>query len=544
MSFIETIFDRLAAFPDKELVVEMHGARAVGTRGDALASMIASARGQMRARGVARGDRVILLAPNSARWVAADVAILAEGAISVPLYVRQAPKELASMMRDADPRLVLVVDEGMAAALRAEWPEAPILLFDSLFDAASSSPVREAPLAREVNEVVTLVYTSGTSGDAKGAMLTRANADFMLPLTRDAIKDMMGERVGDDRVFHYLPFCFAGSRIVLWTCLVRGNPITMSTDLAQLQVELKAADPHYFLNVPALLERIRAGVEKKIAERGGFGQALYTRGVGAHRRIASGEATLGDRAVLSLAQRVVFAKIRAQIGAKLECLICGSAPLGEEVQRWFEMIGLPVYQVYGLTETTAIVTMDKPRAAKAGWVGHVVPGCEVKLGEGDELLVRGPNIFAGYWRRPDETRAVLDGEWLKTGDQGELDASGNLRVVGRVKNILVPTSGHNVAPEPIEQRILERVPGATHAVVVGHGKPFLTAIVAGTSEREAVQRALDEINETMPHYRRLRGFHLTPEPFTPESGLLTANQKLKRRAIEAHYRSELEALYT
>jgi long-chain acyl-CoA synthetase len=207
------------------------------------------------------------------------------------------------------------------------------------------------------------------------------------------------------------------------------------------------------------------------------------------------------------------------------------------------MLGIPVYQVYGLTETTAIVTMDEPRQAVAGRVGQAIPGCETKLGEGDELLVRGPNVFPGYWKRDDATREAFEDGWFKTGDRADVDPAGNFRILGRAKNLLVPTSGHNVAPEPIEQQILERTPGVDHAVVMGHGRPFLTAVVSGKADRATVQRSIDAINEGLPHYRRIRAFHLTDEAFTPENGLLTANQKLKRPALEAHFETAVDRLY-
>ncbi len=177
-------------------------------------------------------------------------------------------------------------------------------------------------------------------------------------------------------------------------------------------------------------------------------------------------------------------------------------------------------------------------------VGYVIPGCEAKLGEGDELLVRGPNIFPGYWKREEATaNAFLDG-WFRTGDQVELDEGGNLRVIGRVGNVLVPESGHNVAPEPIEQALLDHMPKAEHAVVVGHGRPYLTAIVTGKVAREDVAQAVEQVNASLPHYRRIRAFHLALEPLTIESGLLTANQKLRRRAIETHFKDALKELYT
>jgi long-chain acyl-CoA synthetase len=179
-----------------------------------------------------------------------------------------------------------------------------------------------------------------------------------------------------------------------------------------------------------------------------------------------------------------------------------------------------------------------------GRVGHPIPGCDVKLDEGGELLVRGPNVFPGYFRREAASAEAFTGDgWFRTGDQASIDERGNLQIVGRVKNVLVPSSGHNVAPEPLEQLLMERVPGVSQAVVIGHGRPHLVALLAGPCERSAALGAVERVNAELPHYRRIRKVHVHPEPLTVESGLLTANQKLRRQAIEAHFAREIDALY-
>jgi long-chain acyl-CoA synthetase len=545
--FAQGFLDGLARLGARPAVIEMHGDRERATSGAELGDLVAAARAGLRARGLRPGDRAALLAPNSARWIALDVAMLAEGLIVVPLYARQEPSELVAMMRDAGVSLVVCADEALAGGVRAHWPDAPVALSDEVLRAADA-PVRERAVPRAPGDCVTLVYTSGTSGEPKGVMITRAGVDFMLPTTSRALRELMGPRAGDDRVFHYLPFCFMGSRIVLWTVLHRygageGGGLWISTKLEDLAAELRGARPHYFLNVPALLERIKKGVEAKLAERPAPVRALYRAGRRAFTAVREGRAGLRDRAVLALVSRVVFATIRAQIGPDLVCLICGSAPLHPDTQAWFEMLGLPVYQVYGLTETTAIVTMDEPGRVEAGKVGRAIAGVELRLGEGDELLVRGPNVFAGYWRKPEATaRAIVDG-WLHTGDQCAIDPSGNLAVIGRVGNLLVAESGHNIPPEPIEAKILAELPGAQQCVVIGHARPFLVAIVTGELEEAEVRAAIDRVNASLPHYKRVRKFHVSRAPFTIESGLLTANQKLRRKAIEQHYRDAVEAMY-
>jgi long-chain acyl-CoA synthetase len=178
-----------------------------------------------------------------------------------------------------------------------------------------------------------------------------------------------------------------------------------------------------------------------------------------------------------------------------------------------------------------------------GRVGYAVPGCELKLSDEGELLCRGPNIFSGYWNRPEATSAVLVDGWLRTGDQAELDARGSLKVIGRVKDVIVPASGHNVAPAPIEDMLQQSAAGVQQAVVVGHGRPYLTALVTGDVDPALLDRALERVNAGLPHYQRVRKLYRAPELFTPENGLLTANQKLRRAMIEAHYRDAIEEMY-
>jgi long-chain acyl-CoA synthetase len=482
----------------------------------------------------------VLLAPNSIRWVAADLALLGEGRVVVPMYARQDPAELVAMMHDCSPSVVVVATEELAEGVRRHWPDAPLLRFDELF---AGEAVDDGPHAWSPEDDVTIIYTSGTSGRPKGVVYQVRNVDFMLPVTGSAIGSMMalgGPRDGRDQVFHYLPFCFAGSRIVLWTCLSQGHDLRMSTDLDNLAQEMGTAAPHYFLNVPMLLERIRNGVEKNVREQVLPVQWVYDRAVAAAARQRRGRR---DRLALRLADRLIFERVRQRLGPNLRCLICGSAPLSEGTQRWFEMLGIAVYQVYGLTETTAIVTMDRPPVVRPGRVGRVLDGVEVRLGEGDELLVRGPNVFDRYWERPDATETAFVDGWFRTGDQAQIDADGTVRVVGRVKNLVVLSSGHNVPPEPIEGELLRRMEGAEAVVLVGHGRSYLSALVSGEVTQAAAQAAVDALNEELPHYRQVRRVTVVAEPFSIDNGLLTANRKLRRGAIALTHADTIEAMY-
>lgn len=542
MSFIDRFYEVLATAPHKALVTEVERSTLLPTFGAELKRLVSVARGTLRHHGVGPGDRVVLVANNSTRWVATDLAILGEGAIAVPLYARQAVVELAAMVKDADPRVVVAETEALQAELRTHLGDTNVILLEQLF--GGHAPVDAPPHPRAPSDTVTIIYTSGTSGEPKGVMLSVANVDFMLPVIATAISSMLAAREGsDDRVFHYLPLCFAGSRMVLWMCLFRGAGIMLSTNLQNLPEEMKAARPNYYLNVPFLLERVRLGVEKKLLDKPAPIRALWEKGKRAYLKTRKGDASLIDKALLSIAQRLVFRAIKAQIGADLDCLICGSAALPEDTQRWFEMIGIPIYQVYGLTETTAICTLDRPAQAQAGKVGWAIPGIELRLGDEDELQIRGPHIFSGYWRRDAATAETRTADgWFRSGDQAELGKDGSLKLIGRVKNLLVPTSGHNIAPEPLEEKLL-RLPGVEQAVIFGHARAYLVAVVTGDMDAASLMAPLETINADLPHYRRIRKLHVSKERLTPENGCLTANQKLKRKAIEKHFASALERLY-
>ncbi len=546
MNFLANILQRLASDPARVVIQEVRDGKLVPVTGADLLALVNVARAFLRNAGLQRGDRCALLANNSIRWTALDLAIMAEGAIVVPLYARQATKELASMMRDCTPALLSCDDAALRDAVHKEWPDAPrAVLFGEIFAAKASEPATAVALAD--GDPVTIIYTSGTSGEPKGVVLNVGNLNHMIPCTGAQLDLLMDPRNQPDRIFHYLPFCFAGSWILMLTALSRNSVLTLSTDLTKLVDEMKLASPDYFLNVPALLERVRRGIEEQLTQRGGFAQRVFTKGQAVWLRGREGRLSGLDGLWLMLAENLVFPAIRKKLGPNLRALICGSAPLAVETQLFFMMLGIPVLQVYGLTETTAICTLDHPHHVAPGRVGPAIPQVEMKLGDNSEILVRGPNVFPGYWNRLQETEKVLregpDGTWFHTGDQGEIDASGNWRIIGRVKNLIIPASGHNIPPEPIEDALLQKLPNAQQVVLVGNGRSFLAALITGPVSREQTQSVIDAANDGLPHYKQVRRFHVIAEPFTIESGLLTANGKLKREVIAARYAVEIEGMY-
>jgi long-chain acyl-CoA synthetase len=546
MTFLEQIFGRLQRAATAPAVREIHDGKFVSVTGGELLAMTQQARQFLAARGMQKGERCVLLAPNSLRWIALDLALMAEGMVVVPLYARQAPLDLVGMMKDSTPSRIFCHDAALAAEIKKLWPQAPhISLLESVFlgESVASTP----PCHADDAGPVTIIYTSGTSGESKGVVLNSGNITFMLGCTNGRLDLLMGTRTEPEQVFQYTPFCFAASWIVLLTVLARNTVLTLSTDLTKLSDELKLASPEYFLNVPTLLERVRARIQESVKERGGLATTIFPRAQQAFIRRHNKQRAFADFVWLGLANSLMFPAIRKSIGPNLKALICGSAPLSVETQLFFMMIGIPVLQAYGLTETTAICTADDPRAVEPGRVGPAMPGVEMTRADNGEILVRGPNVFAGYWQRPAETAQALEGGWFHTGDQGEVNENGNWRITGRIKNLIILNSGHNVAPEPLEETLAKLLPEAEQVVLIGNQRSFLAALISATGADGLtdgrIQSAIENVNAGQPHYKQIRAFHIVPEPFTIESGLLTTMGKLKREAITARFANEIDALY-
>jgi long-chain acyl-CoA synthetase len=553
-NFLEKIFDQLERSAGRVVLREIRGEHFVSFTGRELLDQIQLVRAYLRSCALQSGHRCALLGPNSVRWIAINLALMAEGLIVVPLYSRQAPAELAAMLKDCQPGLLFVSDVAMGESVARAWPgnaeKAPrrVLFEEVLRVPPFPLELADAPNSRGNTDVATILYTSGTSGEAKGVCLSIGNLSHMLACTTERLDLLMGQLLitsrEPDRVFHYLPFNFAASWVLVLTCLYRETVLTLSTDLNRLASEIQLAAPHYFLNVPTLLERVRRGVEEALAKRGGLIRALFARARDGWHHQHAGRGRAFDGMWLALGRNLIFRQVRARFGPHLRALICGSAPLAPETQQFFLMLGITVLQGYGLTETTGICTLDDPRLpVEPGYVGSAISGVELKIAENEEIVVRGPNIFTGYWNLPEETSRILQDGWLHTGDQGEVNVHGNWRIIGRLKNLIILNSGHNVAPEPIEDKIAQLLPGAQHVVLVGNGRGYLCALVSGALEPAAIQSVLDNVNLGLPHYRQIRNFRILPAAFTAENGLLTANGKLRRDAINARYVSEINAMY-
>lgn len=543
-NFLQKIFGNLQRSADRVVLREVQGDQFVSKSGAELLHLIETARQWLRSTGIQPGERCGLIAANSIHWIAIDLALMAEDIVVVPLYYRQTPPELVAMLQDCQPRLVLTGDRQLADALASAWPDSPqpvplSEIFSAIEQKSALSPIH---LADE--ELLTIIYTSGTSGEPKGVCLNIGNLNHMIGCTTERLNQLMGNVSEPDRIFLYAPMNFAASWMLMLSAFSREAVLTLSTDLTKLADEIRLSAPHYFLNVPTLLERVKRGVEDNIARQAAPIRALYARARDAWQRQHAGRGNSLDNLWLALGRKLIFAKVKSRFGPNLRALICGSAPLAPETQQFFLMLGIPVLQAYGLTETTALCTLDDPRVpVEPGYVGPAVPGIEMQLADNDEIIVRGPNIFSGYWNRPDETAKVLRHGWFHTGDQGEVNARGNWRIIGRIKNLVVLNTGHKFAPEPIEDKLAQLLPQAQQIVLVGNARSYVCMLVTGKVDSSAVQAAMDAINPDLPHYRQIRNFKILADTFTPESGLLTAMGKIKRDAVAKRYDAEINSMY-
>jgi long-chain acyl-CoA synthetase len=544
-NFLQHIVENLQRSADRVVLREVHGDQFLSVTGVELLALVERARDWLRAACMEAGDRCGTVGANSIYWIAMDLALMAEGIVVVPLYHRQTAGELAAMLKDCQPRLVLTGDAQLSDALAKAWPELPqsAVLDQAFTDAtgkAAFSPIHHRP----DDELLTIIYTSGTSGEPKGVCLTVGNLNHMIGCTTERLDQLMGKVFEPDRIFLYAPMNFAASWMLMLSAFSREAVLTLSTDLSKLPDEIRIVAPHYFLNVPTLLERVKRSVENNITSQAAPIRALYARARNSWRRQHVGRGKSFDALWLALGRKLIFAKVKSRFGPNLRALICGSAPLAPETQKFFLMLGIPVLQAYGLTETTALCTLDDPRLpVEPGYVGPAISGIEMQLADNDEIIVRGPNIFSGYWNRPEETAKVLRHGWFHTGDQGEVNVRGNWRIIGRIKNLIVLNTGHKFAPEPIEENLAQLLPAAQQIVLVGNARSYVCMLVTGKVEPSEVQSAIDAVNHELPHYRQIRNFKILPDTFTPESGLLTAMSKIKRDAIAKRYDAEINSMY-
>ena len=538
--------------------------------------------------GIRTGDRVGIFAPNCAEWHVADFAITGLGAASVPIYFNESADRLTYILNDSGARIVITKGESQArkiAEARERMPglehvisvappsdlHGEILRYETLIATAGDADIAE--YRRRSAEVsgsllATIIYTSGTTGEPKGVMLNHSNLSSN---SIDSLKEYVFEP--GDVALEFLPLAHVYERTVGYGYLSRGVSIAYLEQIETVAEALLEVHPTMTAAVPRFFEKLYANILEKGHRETGLKRKIFDWALGVAQesvpwRAYGKKPSGGLQLRWGIADRLVFSKIRAGLGGKIRTFCSGGAPLAPELAEFFWSLDVRVFQGYGLTETAPVVTANLPTANKVGTVGRPIPHVQVRIAEDGEILVKGPNVMQGYYRKPAETREVLteDG-WFRTGDIGKLDSDGYLIITDRKKELLKTAAGKFVAPAPIEN-MLKSSPYITNAIVVGDKRKFVSVLIvlnfatieaeANRQDREFATRSqmltdvwvrelitheIERLTASLAQYEKPKRFALLEQDFTYASGELTYTLKMKRRVVEERYQDVIARLY-
>ncbi len=535
------------------------------TIGEFHREVTALAKGLM-ASGVGPGDRVVLLSKTRYEWTLADYAIWWAGAVTVPVYESSSPSQIAWILADSGAVAAIVENAAHAERVAEARQEAPDLrhvwtIDDGAVDTITQAGADVADDALEArratlqpDSLATLIYTSGTTGRPKGCRLTHGNFRGEISGALERLPELFGR--DDASTLLFLPLAHVFARIIQVGAIRSGAQLGHTADIRDLVDHLGEFEPTFVLAVPRVFEKIfNSASTRAYADGRGkiFDRAVQT-AISYSRAQDTGKPGVALRTRHALFDRLVYSKLREALGGRTEWAISGGAPLGERLAHFYRGIGVPVLEGYGLTETTAALCANTPEHQRIGTVGLPFPDTEVDVASDGELRFRGPQVFSGYWNNPEATKeALADDGWFSTGDLGDVDADGYVRVTGRKKEILVTAGGKNVAPAVLEDRVRSNA-YVSQCLVVGDGKPFVAALV--TIDREAwtgslddpalesaVQDAVDDANAQVSQAESIRKFVILPDDWTEENGYLTPSFKVKRNAVLRDFHDTVEALF-
>ena len=533
----------------------------------------AAARGLIGS-GVGPGDRVALMSATRYEWTVLDYAIWSAGAVCVPVYETSSAEQVDWILADSGAVAAVVETDAHLALVKAS-SSAPDLLwtFDRLDELAaagarvSDAEAEQRRTAVRADDLATIVYTSGTTGRPKGCMLTHRNLLADVKAANKALLPVYDE-AGSTLLF--LPLAHVFGRVIEIGSVLQRSKLGHTADVRALPADLQAFRPTFLLAVPRVFEKVYNAARQTAyaAGRKRVFDAAEATAIAYSRALQAGRVPPALRLRHALFDRLVFGRIRAALGSRCTAAISGGAALGERLGHFFRGAGITVYEGYGLTETSAGATLNLPGAIRVGTVGRPVPGGSVRIGEDGEILLRGPNVFCGYWHNRDATDEVFSDGWFRTGDLGSLSEDGTLAITGRKKEILVTAGGKNVAPAVLEDR-LRAHPLISQCIVVGDQKPYIAALVTLDAEmlpawarnhglegltvdeartheviRAEIQTAVDDANKAVSRAESIRRFAILGGDFTEDNGYLTPSLKLKRSIVMKDYGAEVEALYS
>jgi len=587
MTIFEAFSQSALKHSDKTALMYRKQGKYVGISYEELMDSVgAVSKGIMRL-GIGKGDKVGIFSYNRPEWVIADLAVLKIGGIVVPIYHTLPSSHVKDIINDSNTKLLFVENVpllGLAKGIKDECPtlknvvvfesskpiaQHGILHFDSLRQEEWRPAASEEASCVSPDDTATIVYTSGSTGDPKGVILTHKN------ITSNAFSVKRKFRVTSEDVFlSFLPLCHMFERTcAYYATLFAGATIAYVKDISTVADDIREIRPTIFITVPRLIEKIYESVEKRVSESLFIRRGFVRLAVKRLNRYANLEHR-GVRIPLFLKIRrplydvLVASKFRRITGGRLRALACGGAPLDRKISKLLYILGFNIVEGYGLTEASPVVCSNTVEENELGTVGKPLDGVEVKIGENDEILVRGPNVMAGYFNMPAETAKAIDKDgWLRTGDQGRFDEKGNLTITGRIKEIIVTSYGKNIVPAPIEMEIA-RNRYIDQIMLCGDKRKYIAALIVPCKEsvlsyadnrgilfdeyqsllqrdeiKDLIASEIEKSSFELAPYEKIKAFTLLAEPFTVEDEMLTPILKLRRTKIASKYSELIDQMY-
>jgi long-chain acyl-CoA synthetase len=534
--------------------------------------------------GIEKGDKVSILANTRPEWTYFDFAALSVGATVVPIYQTNSPEECQYVIENSDAKAVVVEDSEQLAKIdeirdRVPKLEQVIRMEGSGGDAISMDELVAAGKARSDSEweqrwqavtpddICTFIYTSGTTGPPKGCVISHGNYRSMVTMALDeSLLD------SDTTTYLFLPLAHSFALLIQFLSFdLGGNIAYWERDPLKIVPNLVEVKPEYFPSVPRIFEKIYTAATGEVEKSGGIKKLVFNWAIGVGKKVRQKERAgkpIGWllRKQYEIADRQVLSKVRALFGGRIQNCVTGAAPINPEILRFFDAAGVLILEGWGMTETSTAATVARPDAFKFGKVGRAFAGCEIKIADDGEILVRGPNIFQGYYKNEEATRETLEGGWLHTGDIGELDEDGYLSITGRKKDIIITAGGKNITPANLEAEI-KQSPYVSQCVVIGDRRPYLVALITLDMEecaklaeekgwpsdldrlrhnegmRAVIQDHLDKVNEKFARVEQVKKFEILPHDLSQETGELTPTMKVKRNVVADKFEKDVDALY-
>ena len=536
----------------------------------------------LKLQGVQKGDRVAILSENRPEWAIADYAILALGAVVVPIYATLTSEQILFLLKDSGTKIIFLSSRAQLNKVKAiesqtelqrivmmeevvppeaDWMRSimedgpPLGQRDSRFDLCAKAVAPE--------DLASLVYTSGTTGNSKGAMITHGNMASNLEHSLDGFP-FAGHT---HRVISFLPLSHITARHLDYQMFNNGVLVAYCPNVEMITAMMKEIRPTVFVAVPRVYEKVASTVKTKASE--GFKKKIYdwAMKVGAKHQATILAGKTPSALDWKLANKLLFSKVREAMGGEVQYFISGGAPLGRELAEWYACFGIRIHEGYGLTETSPVIALNNPTAHRLGTVGPILKNVEVRIAPDGEILVRGPSVFKGYWNLPVQTAEAFDGDWFKTGDIGHLDGEGYLSITDRKKDLIKTSGGKFIAPQPIEGS-LKVHPLVAEAAMVGEKRRFPAVMILPNfqlleewAKKNAVSydgrdqlvtdpkvielytQIVEQVNGRLAQYEKMKKLLILPTELSIAEGTMTASMKLRRRQLEAKFRDQIEAMY-